>query len=78
VKEATSRRRRSASFPDAIGSEPLRRIPVSETGYRSYFAPIDEVEASSSPQDYARDVVLGILRSRQPVKRFDRDQLSLF
>jgi hypothetical protein len=38
--------------------EPPRRIPVSETGYRSHFASMADVEASTSPQDYARDVVL--------------------
>jgi hypothetical protein len=36
--------------------EPARRIPVSETGYRSHFASMEDVEAASSPQDYARDV----------------------
>jgi hypothetical protein len=38
--------------------KPPRRIPVSETGYRSHFASMQEVEAASSPQDYARGVVL--------------------
>ena len=55
--------------------EPPRRIPVSETGYRSHFASMGEVEASPSPQDYAREVALGFLRS--PAKQ-DRDQLALF
>ena len=44
--------------------EPPRRIPVSETGYRSHFAPMEDVVASSSPQDYARDFVLSQIRSR--------------
>jgi hypothetical protein len=44
--------------------EPARRIPVSETGYRSHFASMEDVEVADSPQDYARDVVLELLRSR--------------
>lgn len=55
--------------------EPPRRIPVSETGYRSHFAAMHEVEASASPQDYAREVTLDLLGAN--VKR-DRDQLALF
>jgi hypothetical protein len=58
--------------------EPPRRIPISETGYRSHFAPMEDVEASSSPQDHARDVVLAHLRSRRPTRSEDRDQLPLF
>jgi hypothetical protein len=58
--------------------EPPRRIPVSETGYRSHFAPMEDVEAATSPQDYARDVVHALLRSRQPARSEDRDQLPLF
>src|ERR1019366_8677113 len=49
--------------------EPPRRIPVSETGYRSHFASMADVEASTSPQDYAREVALELLRSRgKPAK----------
>jgi len=58
--------------------EPPRRIPVSETGYRSHFAPMADVEDSDSPQAYARDVVLDMLRSRKPVSSEDREQLRLF
>jgi hypothetical protein len=36
--------------------EPPRRIPISETGYRSHFAPMDDVEASTSPQEYMRAI----------------------
>jgi hypothetical protein len=53
--------------------EPPRRIPVSETGYRSHFAPMDEVNAANSPEDYARDYALSRLRSPR-----DKDQLPLF
>jgi hypothetical protein len=57
--------------------KPARRIPVSETGYRSHFAPMAEVEAAASPQDYARAVVLAALASKQP-KPQDPQQLALF
>jgi hypothetical protein len=43
--------------------KPARRIPVSETGYRSYFAPMGEVKAASSPQDYAREVAVSMIRA---------------
>ena len=56
--------------------EPARRIPVSETGYRSHFARMDEVEAAASPEDYAREIALALLRSRG--QRQDSDQPSLF
>ena len=35
--------------------QPPRRIPVSETGYRSHFAAMDDIEATDSPQEYARN-----------------------
>jgi len=58
--------------------EPPRRIPVSETGYRSHFAPMDEVEAAASPQDYARDVALALLQSRKATKSRSDVELPLF
>jgi hypothetical protein len=58
--------------------EPPRRIPVSETGYRSHFASMEDVEAALSPQDYARAVVLGILRSRGKTEAEESKQPSLF
>ena len=58
--------------------EPPRRIPISETGYRSHFAAREDVEASPSPKDYAREVVLAHLRSRQQRPRRDGDQLFMF
>ena len=56
---------------------PRRRIPVSETGYRSYFAAMEDVEASASPQDFAREVVLALLQSQRTVKD-EPGQASLF
>ncbi len=58
--------------------KPRRRIPVSETGYRSHFARIEDVEAYDSPRDYARDFVLDQLRSRLQARREDHDKLPLF
>jgi hypothetical protein len=58
--------------------EPPRRIPISETGYRSHFASVEQVEAASGPQDYAREIVLAQLRSRQQAKTEDHDQPALF
>ena len=57
--------------------EPPRRIPISETGYRSHFAQMEDVQASSSPQDYAREYVLSQLEPRQQTKA-SCDQLPLF
>jgi len=58
--------------------EPARRIPVSESGYRSYFAPMEAVENASSPQDYARDLALSMLMLGQNLEAKNRNQLSLF
>jgi hypothetical protein len=56
--------------------KPPRRIPVSETGYRSHFAPMDEVNAAASPEDYARDYALSRLRPRRST--LSDEQLPLF
>jgi hypothetical protein len=58
--------------------EPARRIPVSETGYRSHFAPMEEVEAAESPEEYAREIVIEFLRSQRKTSAEARDQLPLF
>jgi hypothetical protein len=38
--------------------QPRRRTPVSESGYRSFFAPMDEIEAAPSIERYACMVAL--------------------
>jgi hypothetical protein len=48
--------------------KPARRIPVSETGYRSHFADMDAIEAATSPEDYARLVTLAFIRRAPPEK----------
>jgi len=56
---------------------PPRRIPVSETGYRSYFAAMEDVEASASPQEFAREIALALIQSQRTVKD-EPGQASLF
>jgi hypothetical protein len=58
--------------------DPARRIPVSETGYRSHFAPMAEVESLPTPEDYAREVALALVRAERKVRTEDADQPSLF
>ena len=59
--------------------KPARRIPVSETGYRSHFADMAEIEAAASPKEYARLAVLAILHGKsQAAAKVDDDQLALF
>jgi hypothetical protein len=55
-----------------------RRIPVSEVGYRSHFAPMEEVEASPNPEDYVREVALAFMRSERRTTEGDSNQLPLF
>jgi hypothetical protein len=59
--------------------DPARRIPVNETGYRSHFAAMEEVEAAASPQEYARLAALAIMGQRAG-RRVEKDsgQLALF
>jgi hypothetical protein len=58
--------------------KPARRIPISETGYRSHFAPMEDVEASPSPQDYARDVALSMIRASCKPRPEREIELPLF
>ena len=60
--------------------KPVRRIPVSQTGYRSHFAPMPDIVAEASPQEYARLVALAFIR-RAPVPAIrteGREQPTLF
>ena len=41
---------------------PRRRIPLSENGYRSFFAPMREIEAAPSVEHYACIVALILAR----------------
>jgi hypothetical protein len=57
--------------------KPARRIPVSETGYYNYFAPMEDVKEARSPQDFAREFAFASLRSKQS-RPEDPRQLALF
>ena len=58
--------------------EPRRPIPISETGYRSYFAAMEDIEAVANPVDFACRVALGLRGSRGKARPEDCDQLALF
>jgi len=58
--------------------EPRRRIPVSETGYRSFFAPMREIEAAPSVEKYADLVAMFLIGERRGPDAEDADQLDLF
>lgn len=60
--------------------DPPRRIIVSETGYRSHFAPMADIKASASPEDYAREIVRAVIDDDKKRKRpaSEQEQLSLF
>jgi hypothetical protein len=66
-----------AMFEFRSPHRPPRRIPVSETGYRSHYASMEEVEAAKSPQDFALEEARAILRSMCQ-RREDPKQLPLF
>lgn len=66
-----------AHFEFRSPHKPARRIPVSETGYQSHFAVMDDVKAAGGPQGFAREFVLAALRSKQS-RPVDPRQLPLF
>jgi hypothetical protein len=67
-----------ASIEFTSPHEPHRRIPVSETGYRSYFAPMHEIEDASSIEEYIRAVALALIARESSRVAEDADQLPLF
>lgn len=59
--------------------EPRRRIPISETGYFSHFAPMWEIEEYASPEVYAELVIKALTKSQpQEPKQPEGQQLALF
>ena len=68
----------TAFFEFRSPHKPPRRIPISETGYLSYFAPIEDVRAAASPQAYAREAALALLPWRSKQDRRNQDQMLLF
>jgi hypothetical protein len=70
-----------AHFEFTSPHEPRRRIPVSDTGYRSHFSPMHEIEAAPSVEEYARAVALAIMGTKSGSDEDDADeddQLALF
>jgi hypothetical protein len=67
-----------AQFEFRSPYKPARRILVSETGYRSHFASMVDVEASASPQDYAHDVALSMIRADRKPSAPREVELPLF
>lgn len=58
--------------------DPPRRIPISETGYHSHFAPKADIETADSPEDYARSFVETALCLGNRRQVTDPRQMSLF
>jgi hypothetical protein len=67
----------SAHFEFRSPHNPPQRIPVSNTGYLSHFAAMEDVRSARSPQDFARAFVLAALDSK-PSRPADPRQLGLF
>ena len=70
-----------AHFEFTSPHEPKRRIPVSETGYRSHFSPMHEIEAAPSVEEYVRTLVMALMGMKsEPEDATDEDaqQLALF
>jgi hypothetical protein len=70
-----------AHFEFTSPHEPKRRIPVSETGYRSHFSPMHEIEAAPSIEEYARMLLLTLIHAKSSPDEDGEDegsQLELF
>jgi hypothetical protein len=57
---------------------PKRRIPMSETGFRSHFVPMREVKEAKSLADLAHDKALTLLPWRRSANPQDSPPLPLF
>jgi hypothetical protein len=60
--------------------DPPRRILVSETGYRSHFAPMAEIASYESPEEFARAFAMAVFENTGAGKlqATQTQQLSLF
>ncbi len=60
--------------------EPRRRIPVSETGYRSHFSPAGEVRLFPTIEEYAHELALEIMHQKRPSEDEEEEEAqgSLF
>jgi len=50
-----------AHFEFTSPFNPRRRIPLSDTGYRSHFSPMHEVEAAPDVLEYARVLAIALM-----------------
>ena len=66
-----------AHFEFRSPHKPARRIPISETGYKSHFASTEDVKNARSPETFARELVFSFLDSKQ-ARSDDPRQLALF
>ena len=67
-----------AHFAFTSPHEPPRRIPVSDTGYRSHFSPMHEIEAAPSVEEYAHALVLALMGMKSGPDEDEEEQLTLF
>jgi hypothetical protein len=70
-----------AHFEFTSPHTPRRRIPVSETSYRSHFSPMHEIEAAPSVEEYARMLALAIMGTTSAPDydgEAEGEQLALF
>jgi hypothetical protein len=67
----------NAHFVFRSPHNPPQRIPVSDTGYLSHFAAMEDVRQARSPHNFARAFVLAALDSK-PTRPADPRQLALF
>ncbi|MHC5853564.1 hypothetical protein [Nostoc sp.] len=56
---------------------PPRRIPVRETGYRSHFVPMHEIEEYADIESCAREMAIALMNAR-PQEEPEERQLTLF
>lgn len=64
-----------ATFEYRSPYRPRRRIPFSDTGYFSHHASMSRVREAKSPQAFARDELLMLMRYR--MKSYSRDTVEL-
>ena len=64
-----------ANFEYRSPYRPARRIPFGDKGYFSCYASMSRVRAAKSPQEFARDELLGLMRYR--MKGYSRDNVEL-
>jgi len=70
-----------AHFEFTSPHEPRHRIPISETGYRSHFSPMHEIEAAPSVEEYAHTLVLALMGAKSCTEKDSEEecrQLDLF